>query len=124
MHPVFYLGALLIVREHAHVVDIRKDLWKARIIEEYSPDALSWCCDRKRGPQARNPIRTFYRLDYHIPRKECSPIAAGYRGARNEEHPRHQEGHTRCTPGPPHRLPSSSMPTLQVLPSALHSAVP
>src|SRR5215813_369339 len=101
-----------IVREHAHVVDIWKDFWKARIIEEYSPDALSWCCNRKRGPQARDPIWTFYRLDYHITRKECSPIAASCREVRNEEHPQHQEGHTHCTPRPPHRLPFSSVSTL------------
>src|SRR5262249_48530991 len=105
IHPVFYLGALLILREHPHVVEIRKDLEKVRLIEEYSPDMLSRCCNSKRGPQAREPIRTFDRLDYHITRKECSPITAGCRGNRNEEHPQHQEGHTHCTPRPPHRSP-------------------
>jgi hypothetical protein len=77
------------MREHTQIVDIRKNLWKVRIIEEYGPDALSRCCNCKRSPQTRDPIWMFYRLDYHITRKEQSPIPAGDRGDHDEEHPQH-----------------------------------
>ncbi len=58
------------------------------------------------------------------PAKSAAQSLPATGSARNEEHPQHQEGHTRCTPGPPHRLPSSAVPTLQALPSALHPTVP
>src|SRR2546426_9486427 len=53
INPVLYLRTVLVLREHAHLLDIREDLREVGIVDKDGPDVFPRGCHAKRGPQTR-----------------------------------------------------------------------
>src|SRR5262245_38574045 len=98
-----YMRAILVLRQHAHLVNVWEELREVRVVHEDRPDAFPRRCHCKRGPQAAEPLRMLHRFDNHLTRQEPVPIHAAYdRGAREEECPDQQEPSVPPSPGPSH----------------------